>query len=101
MTAKDSVRVCLGGTFDPVHNGHIGSALALADYLRMTITLVPNGTPAHRDRPSASSAERLAMLRLACDNEPRLRVDARELERQGPSYTIDSLREIRQDIGAT
>jgi len=81
-----------GGTFDPVHHGHLRSALELRQALALdTVHLLPNHRPVHRGITGASSAERLAMLRLATDGVPGLQVDARELDRDGPSYTVDTL----------
>ena len=93
------VKVCFGGTFDPLHAGHIGSAKALAEELAVPVTLLPNGVPAHRCRPAASPKQRLAMLRMACEGEAQLLVDSREVERAGPSYTIDSIRAMRAEMG--
>lgn len=93
------VKVCLGGTFDPVHAGHIGTAKALADYLSVKVSLLPNLQPAHRQRPGATSEQRMAMLAMACDHEPQLEVDDHELQRQGPSYTLLSMQAMRQDLG--
>ncbi|MDP6969693.1 MAG: nicotinate-nucleotide adenylyltransferase [Gammaproteobacteria bacterium] len=95
------VKVCFGGTFDPVHAGHIGSAKALAELLAVPVTLLPNGVPAHRDRPDASPEQRLAMLRMACENEAQLLVDSREIERTGPSYTIDSVMAMRAEMASS
>lgn len=88
----------LGGTFDPVHYGH----LRLADEVRTSlqlpdVRLVPAGDPPHRAGPQASAADRLAMLRLAVQEFPELRVDARELARTGKSYTVLTLEELRAE----
>ncbi len=96
MTA---IKVCLGGTFDPVHAGHLGTAKALADYLGVQVSLLPNLQPAHRQHPAASAEQRLAMLHMACDMHPQLLVDDHELQRQGPSYTLLSMQSIRQELG--
>lgn len=90
----------LGGTFDPVHNGHLRTALELTERLGLDeLRLVPVNSPALRAEPAAPPAERLAMLSLAVAGEPRLRVDDRELRRGGVSYSIDTLRELRHEIG--
>ena len=88
----------LGGTFDPVHLGHLG----LADDARRAlgvpeVRLVPAGDPPHRAAPGASAAHRLAMLRLAIERHPGLAIDERELERQGKSYTALTLDELRAE----
>jgi len=88
----------LGGTFDPVHLGHLG----LADDARRAlgvpeVRLVPASDPPHRAAPGASAAHRLAMLRLAIERHPGLAIDERELERQGKSYTALTLDELRAE----
>lgn len=91
--------VLYGGTFDPVHNGHIAVANAVALALAVPVSLLPAADPAHRARPGASAAQRLAMLELACAGQALLRVDGRELERRGPTFTIDTLTEVRAELG--
>jgi len=89
-----------GGTFDPVHIGHLTVAWEAAELLDAEVRLMPASVPPHRPAPLASSAERVAMLRAALAGQSRLVLDARELEREGPSYTIDTLRELRAEQGA-
>ena len=90
----------LGGTFDPVHHGHLRMALEAAELLRLDeLRLVPVNTPALRTQPCAGPEQRLDMLRLATAGVPGLAVDDRELRRGGVSYSIDSLREIRLEAG--
>jgi nicotinate-nucleotide adenylyltransferase len=92
----------LGGTFDPVHIGHLRSALELRELLDFDeVRLLPAATPPHRPEPGASAAQRLAMLRLAVAGEPRLLIDDRELRRSGPSYTYDTLAELRAELGGS
>ena len=93
------VKVCFGGTFDPVHCGHIGSAKALANALGVPVSFLPNRQPAHRANPGASAQQRLAMLHLVCENEAQLCIDSRELDRQGPSYSVDTLETMRSELG--
>jgi nicotinate-nucleotide adenylyltransferase len=93
------LRVLYGGTFDPVHDGHIAVALAAARALDTDIALLPSADPPHRATPGASAGQRAAMLDLAVAGHPRLRVDRRELHREGPSYTADTLRAVRAEIG--
>ena len=112
------LRVLYGGTFDPVHDGHIAVALAAARVLDTDIALLPSADPPHRAPPGASAAQRAAMLDLAVTAYPQLSVDRRELQRAahgranaagagcagaaaGPSYTIDTLREVRAEIGSS
>lgn len=89
-----------GGTFDPVHNGHLAIARAARDQLATTVRLMPAADPPHRAPPGASAAQRARMLDLAVAGERGLVVDRRELGREGPSYSIDSLRELRTENGA-
>jgi len=90
----------LGGTFDPVHHGHLRMALEAAELLGLDeLRLVPVNMPALRAQPGATPEQRLDMLRLATAGIPGLTVDDRELRRGGVSYSIDTLREIRLDLG--
>lgn len=95
------LRAFYGGTFDPVHNGHLAIALAARDALGTTIWMMPAADPSHRDAPGASAEDRAAMLELAIQGQAGLRVDRRELQRDTPSYTIDTLRELRAKHGDT
>jgi nicotinate-nucleotide adenylyltransferase len=91
----------LGGTFDPIHIGHLRSALELRERLGFEqIRLIPCHQPPHRNAPAASAAQRLRMLELALTGEAQLCTDARELNRAGPSYTFDTLCELRTELGA-
>jgi nicotinate-nucleotide adenylyltransferase len=91
----------LGGTFDPVHNGHISMAETAARKLGLDkVILVPAGRPITRPDQSVTPAEhRLKMLRLAVKDKPRLAVSDIEIKRPGPSYTVDTLREIHKKNG--
>lgn len=91
-----------GGTFDPVHYGHLRPALELREQLAMQrMLMLPCAVPPHRPQPQASSEQRLAMLRLAVDGEPALEIDERELKRSGPSYMVDTLGSLRDEFGDT
>lgn len=91
-----------GGTFDPVHFGHLRSALELLEQLSLQhILLIPSAVPPHRDVPYATAEQRLAMLRLAVEGQPGLLVDEREIRRTGPSYMIDTLDSLRAELGET
>lgn len=93
------VQVLFGGTFDPVHNGHIAMAISLSIAFRgATISVIPNRQPPHRNS-RVSSAHRLAMLKLAMDEISGVTVDPIELGRDGPSYTADTLRSLRAIYG--
>ena len=104
MISKDThtAIAVLGGTFDPIHHGHLRLAIDLAEQLNLSsLKLMPDYQPMHRDTPSATAEQRLEMLKLAiCDNSI-LDIDSRELKRKGPSYTLLSLKEIRAEIGPT
>lgn len=91
----------LGGTFDPVHIGHLRGALEVAESLGLDeVRLIPNFRPPHRETPNSSADHRLAMVRLAVQDLPLLKVDARELERDLPSYTLDTLVSLREELAA-
>lgn len=88
-----------GGTFAPIHNGHLRLALELRERLHLTsVHVVPSAHPPHRDAPSVPAPRRLEWARLACADEPYLVVDDREVRRDGPSYTCDSLKELRGEL---
>jgi nicotinate-nucleotide adenylyltransferase len=90
----------LGGTFDPVHYGHLRAAVEAAEKLGLDdLRLLPAGTPPHRAQPVASAAQRLAMLQLAVARCPGLQVDDLEVRRPGCSFMVDSLTAIRKEIG--
>lgn len=85
----------LGGTFDPIHNGHLSVAAAARDALSLdTVYLAPAGTPSHRRVPVASAEHRLAMVSLAAATREWLRVSDIELTMGRPSYTMDTLDEL-------
>ncbi len=88
-----------GGTFDPVHLGHLSVAWEASELLDADVRLMPASVPPHRPAPTASAAQRVAMLRAALQGQSRLTLDTRELEREGPSYTIDTLLELRAEQG--
>ena len=87
-----------GGTFNPVHWGHVRTALELYKVLMMdTMLMIPSGIPPHREEPDVDTGLRLAMLRAAIADHPELIIDERELKRSGPSYMIDTLQSLRQE----
>lgn len=89
-----------GGTFDPVHIGHLRLALELKQQLRLKeMRLLPCYLPPHRATPSASAVQRVEMLRIALDKCAELQLDLRELARDKPSYTYDTLCELRAEMG--
>jgi len=90
-----------GGTFDPVHYGHLRSALELVERLGLErLRLMPCARPPHRAAPQCGAEHRATMVELAVAGESRLCCDTRELRRAGTSYTIDSLEELRTALGA-
>jgi len=90
----------LGGTFDPIHNGHLAAAAAAQQFLDLeSIVLVPSRMPPHRQDPVGASAEqRYEMAALAAAERPGWSASRIEIDRQGPSYTFDTLAELRQDM---
>lgn len=87
-----------GGAFDPPHNAHVALARSAVDALALDeLLVVPTGAAWHKTRSLSPSDDRLAMARLAFANLPRTAVDARELHRSGPSYTLDTLHELQAE----
>jgi nicotinate-nucleotide adenylyltransferase len=93
------LRVFYGGSFDPVHNGHLAIARAARDALQADVALVPARDPPHKDATHADADQRAQLLALALHGERGLRMDPRELHRAGPSYTFDTLAELRAEAG--
>lgn len=92
----------LGGTFDPIHNGHLRSALEALESLRLAeVRFIPCRRPPHRGEPVANPAQRLAMLERAVTRQPGFMVDDRELRRGGPSYMVDTLESLRRQVNDT
>ena len=90
----------IGGTFDPIHYGHLRLAEELGETLKLAeMRLVPSGTPPHRGAPQAAAEHRLAMVRLAAAGNPRFSIDDREVARAGPGYTYDTLAGLRAECG--
>ena len=90
-----------GGTFDPIHYGHLRTAFELLEGLDLEeMRFVPAARPPHRDAPGAAAELRLAMVRAATEGQPGFVVDDRELRRAGPSYTVLTLAELRAELGA-
>ena len=89
-----------GGTFDPIHNGHLQMALEAKQTLGLDeVRFIPCHKPPHRDVPAATSEQRLALLQLAVAGYDGLLVDDRELRRDTASYTVDTLLSLRQELG--
>jgi nicotinate-nucleotide adenylyltransferase len=90
----------LGGTFNPVHVAHLRLAQELAQSLGLVqVRFIPAGTPPHRNAPRVEGRHRLEMVRLAIAGNPLFEADGREIRRTGPSYTFDTLTELRADFG--
>ena len=88
-----------GGTFDPVHYGHLRPAIDVFCTLDLSeIRFIPTGEPAHRAKPVATAEQRLDMLVLATKHVDGLKVDAREIKRIGPSFMIDTIRSLKMDL---
>ncbi len=105
MSEAAELRVFYGGTFDPVHNGHLAIACAARDALGVDITFLPAADPPHRPAPGASAVDRVAMLQLTIAGVPGLRLDLREIEqhaRDGSrrSWSIDTLHALRAELGS-
>lgn len=103
--AGNTLRLCYGGTFDPIHDGHLAVARAARDAFDAPVWLIPAADPPHRAAPGADAAQRARMIALAIDDIPGLHLDLREIERartlERPSYTYDTLLELRRAFGPT
>lgn len=92
----------LGGTFDPVHNGHLRLAVQALENLGLSqVGFIPSASPPHKIDGVTKAEHRLAMLKQTLENHPRFFIDHREYQRQTPSWTIDSVKELRQQYGPT
>ncbi len=92
----------LGGTFDPIHFGHLRPALEIFEQLKLEeLRFIPSANPPHRWQPEASAKYRLEMVKLAVKEVDGFVVDDREYHREGASYTVDTLASIREEIGST
>jgi nicotinate-nucleotide adenylyltransferase len=97
--APDAPMGIFGGTFDPIHYGHLRTAFELYQQLRLPeVRFMPAGMPPHRDSTNASNALRLRMVEVATAGQPGFVVDDREMRRSGPSYTVETLRELRAEF---
>ena len=89
-----------GGTFDPIHYGHLKSVEALATQAALhRVTIMPNNVPPHRPQPEADSQQRKTMVELAIAGNSLFRLDARELMRSTPSWTVETLEQVRAEQG--
>ncbi|WMY96298.1 MAG: nicotinate-nucleotide adenylyltransferase [Arsenophonus sp.] len=95
-----NITTIFGGTFDPIHYGHLIPATQLAKEIGLKkIILVPNYLPPHRPQPVANIQQRIEMLKLAIENKPLFTIDFREIKYQIPSYTVKTLISFRKEIG--
>lgn len=93
--------VFMGGTFDPVHHGHLRTALEIQQWLQVSqVSLIPSGEPVHRNSPGCSAAHRLAMATLAVADAASLQVDAREVNSSEPSFSALTLASLRDELGS-
>ena len=100
MAQKLKTIALFGGTFNPVHFGHLRMALELKEALGFDeMRLLPSHQPAHRGEPEVSALDRHQMLALALEHCPELILDDRELNREGATYTVDTLEEMRSELG--
>ncbi|NQZ24199.1 MAG: nicotinate-nucleotide adenylyltransferase [Colwellia sp.] len=96
--ADRNIIAIMGGTFDPIHRGHIETAKETAKWLNVDqLTLLPAHIPPHKDSTTASALHREKMVELVCQQQPLFHLDNRELKRDSSSYTVTSLQEIKQE----
>uniref|UniRef100_A0A1A9UK54 Cytidyltransferase-like domain-containing protein n=1 Tax=Glossina austeni TaxID=7395 RepID=A0A1A9UK54_GLOAU len=102
MKKKSTLIAFYGGTFDPIHNGHVQSAIAIAKLIHLNkIILLPNGIPSHRAAPKTSIEDRIHMIQLAISEIPEniFKIDDREIRNLIPSRTFDTFKNIRYEYG--
>jgi nicotinate-nucleotide adenylyltransferase len=101
MTSSAPVGI-LGGTFDPVHYGHLRLAEEVGEKLKLAeVRFIPSGTPPHRTAPRVEAGHRLEMVRRATAGNALFTVDDREIRRPGPGYSVDTLAAIRAEVGVS
>lgn len=101
MAKGDALIGILGGTFDPIHFGHLRLAEELAQQLALSeVRFIPAGRPWHRGAPGATPAQRLEMVGRAIAGNPRFVLDEREVSRNSPGYMVETLSELRQEMGS-
>ncbi|MGB7801063.1 nicotinate-nucleotide adenylyltransferase [Buttiauxella sp.] len=102
VNSASRLAALFGGTFDPIHYGHLRPVESLAKQVALQhVTIMPNNVPPHRPQPLANSQQRKAMVELAIAQKPLFRLDDRELQRETPSYTVETLEQLRAEIGIT
>ena len=88
--------VIQGGTFNPIHYGHLRCVTEVCQALNATALIIPNALPPHRQSPKVTAEHRLTMSQLACSDNPQLQVCDIELRRSEPSYSVETLRQLRR-----
>ena len=100
MVDMKSLQALFGGTFDPVHYGHLKPVEILANLIGLSrVIIMPNNVPPHRAQPEASGEQRKRMVELAIADKPLFSLDERELKRDTASYTAQTLKEWREEQG--
>lgn len=100
MADMTSLQALFGGTFDPIHFGHLKPVETLANQIGLSrVIIMPNNVPPHRAQPEASSAQRKRMIELAIADNPLFHLDERELRNEAPSYTAQTLQAWREEQG--
>lgn len=100
MVDMNQLQALFGGTFDPIHYGHLKPVEALANQIGLSrVIIMPNNVPPHRPQPEATSVQRKAMVELAISDKPLFALDERELRRESPSYTAQTLQAWREEQG--
>ncbi len=92
--------IIFGGTFDPIHNGHLQLAEQLYKTFKSPITFMPTGIPPYKKPPQASNLQRLDMLHLAISSHPEYQIDTREINGCTYSYTYKTLQNLRLEVGS-
>ena len=101
MADMKHLQALFGGTFDPVHCGHLKPVEALANLIGLSrVIIMPNNVPPHRPQPEATSEQRKKMVELAIADKPLFALDDRELQRDTPSYTAQTVQAWREEQGA-
>jgi len=100
VNQSQTMHIFMGGTFDPVHNGHVRGALHVSKlYNNAVVHLLPTKVPVHKAAPIVSNAQRLDMLQLVAQQYPNIAIDRREIEAQTKSYSIETLKQLRLELG--
>lgn len=100
MMQPKPMHIILGGTFDPVHFGHLRMSQEMLNlFPKAKVSLMPSAYPPHRPEPGATPHQRIEMLKLVLQPYGNLAIDTRELDRETPSYSVVTLQDIRQEVG--